>query len=224
MFILLTILPKNVFAQSETNYVLPPLDTIIRLALERSAKLKSQDIWVKTQYHEWQLEKKNWADLVSVGGTALYGNNTLLDYQQNSLGAEQVSTDRRSTVYNAGFIVRFTLGDVINNQEKFQIKQLEYDQATMDRKAMEDEIKEEVMLRYDRFWANQKILQLEAENVEAMHLAYETAKKYFEQGNLSTAEYTTNLSKYIAAQKQLEERKMEAKHQYRMILAIAGLN
>ena len=160
MFILLTILPKNVFAQSETNYVLPPLDTIIRLALERSAKLKSQDIWVKTQYHEWQLEKKNWADLVSVGGTALYGNNTLLDYQQNSLGAEQVSTDRRSTVYNAGFIVRFTLGDVINNQEKFQIKQLEYDQATGDRKAMEDEIKEEVMLWYDRFWANQKILQL----------------------------------------------------------------
>ncbi len=217
-------LPTTSWAQNETNFALPPLDTLIELALARSAKLQSQDVWIKTQLKEWQLEKKSWVDVISVGGTALYGNNTLLDNQQSDIGRQQVTTDRRSTIYNGGLIVRFTLGDVLNSDEKAQLKQLEYEQSVIDRRILEREIKEEVMVRYDRFLSNQRLLKLEADNVEALHLSYEMARKYYEEGNYLTSEYSTILSRYIAAQKQLEERTMEVRHQYRMLLSIAGLN
>jgi hypothetical protein len=216
--ITLIILPQNASAQSRSDYLLPPVDTIIKLALKKSPKLKSQDVWMESRRKEMDLEQKSWADRIAVGGTALFGTNTVLDYQQTTVSSEQISVDRRSAVYNGGVTVRFTLGDALNRGEKVHLKRLEYERAAIDRRVLEAEIREEVLIRYDRFQASMAMLELETENVEAMRLALEVAKKYFEAGNLPASEYTTILSKYIAAQKMLEKTKMEIKHNHRMVL------
>ncbi|MEZ4932843.1 MAG: TolC family protein [Saprospiraceae bacterium] len=223
LVVLLSILPKYGNAQSESDFILPPLDTLVQLAFEHSALLRSQDVWIETQRQEWQLEQKSWADLISFGGTALVGTNNVLDYQQTSLGSDRIAVDRRSAVYNGGVTVRFTLGDVLNHDEKSHIKYLEYEKTQFDRKVIEQEIREEMLVRYDRFLSSRKMIGFASENVESMRMAFETAKKYFEAGNYPVAEYSSMHSKYIAAQQLLEEAVLEAKHQFRLVLALAGL-
>lgn len=205
------------------SYQLPPLDTLVKLALEKSNALHSQDVWIATKKQEMSLEKKSWANLVSVGGTALFGTNTVLDYQQTAANQEYISVDRRSAVYNAGLTMRVSLGDVINRDDKVNIKRLEWERSQAERLTLEDEIREEVLVRYDNFQANLKMIELEAQNLEAMELALSVAQKYFEEGNLPASEYTTVLSKRIGAQKQLEEAKMNTQHSYRMLREIAGI-
>jgi peptidoglycan/LPS O-acetylase OafA/YrhL len=212
------------FTQTEIpDFQVPPLDTLIKLAIEKSPVLRSQDVWIQTKSKEVSLEKKSWANLVSVGGTALLGTNNVLDFQQTTTNQEYISLDRRSAVYNAGVTLRVSLGDVLNRADKVDIKRLEWERSQADRVTLEHQIREEVMVRYDRFQADLYLLDLESQNVEAMQLALEVAQKYFEEGNLPASEYTTVLAKSIAAKKQLEESKLAAKHSYRMLREIAGM-
>jgi peptidoglycan/LPS O-acetylase OafA/YrhL len=222
----LAFLLMSVSAFSQKNnpeYQLPPLDSLIKWALEKSPALRSQDVWTAAKRQEMNLEKKSWANLVSVGGTALFGTNTVLDYQQTTLNSEYISVDRKSAVYNAGVTMRVSLGDVLNRGNKVDIKRLEWERSQADRLVIEEQIREEVLTRYDAFQANLRLIELEAQNQEAMTLALSVAQKYFEEGNLPASEYTTVLSKHIAAQKQLEETKMAAQHSYRMLREIAGI-
>ncbi|MBI1224923.1 MAG: acyltransferase family protein [Bacteroidetes bacterium] len=222
--VILLVLPVIGFSQTETtDYPLPPLDTLVKMAIEKSPALRSQDVWIETKKQEMNLEKKSWANLVTVGGTALLGTNNVLDYQQTTTNQEYISVDRRSAVYNAGLTVRLSLGDVINRSDKVNIKRLEWERTQVDKLNLEAQIQEEVLVRYDRFQADMQLLQLEAQNVEAMQLALEVAQKYFEEGTLPASEYTTVLSKNIAAKKQLEESKLAARHSYRMLCEIAGI-
>ena len=217
------IVPPATNAQSESDYLLPSLDSLVRLALEQAPLLQSQDVWIETQRQEWQLQKKSWVDLVSIGATALAGNDNILFNQESAIGTDRISVDRRNAVYNAGVTLRFTLGDVINRDEKSHIKFLEYEKAALDRKVMEQQIKEEMLIRYDRFLASRRMIKLESENVESMRLALEVVRQYFEAGNYPAAEYSALQSKFIAAQKLLEEAKLETKHRYRLVLEWAGI-
>ncbi len=222
-FLFFLFLPKNLVAQDEFNFRLPPLDTLIKKAIEKSPSLRSQDVWIETKKEEWKVEKKSWADLVTVGGTALFGTNTVLDYQQTTVNSEYISVDRRSAIYNAGLTLRFSLGDVLTRGDKAHIKRLDYEKAQADRQVIEWQIREEVLVRYDRFEASYRMLDIEAQNVEAIRMALEVAKKYFEEGSLEVSEYSTTLSRFATAQKQFEQAKLSAKHDYRMLLEIAGL-
>ena len=221
---LLLLLPKSTVAQSETNFLLPPLDTLIGLALKNSPVLKAHDVWIETQRQEWRLQQKSWVDLISVGATALAGNDNMLYDQQSALGTDRISVDRRNAVFNAGLSVRFTLGDVLNRDEKSHIKFLEYEKSALDRKVREKEIQEEMLIRYDRFLASRNLIELETENVESMRMALEVVEQYFKAGNFPVNEYSTLRSRFVAAKKLLEEVKMETKHRYRLVLEMAGLN
>ena len=147
----------------------------------------------------------------------------MLDYQETVTNSEYISIDRKSAVYNAGVTLRLSLGDVLNRSDKANIKRLEWERAQVDKVSVENQIREEVMVRYDRFQADLRLLELEAQNVDAMRLAMEMSQKAFENGNLAVSEYSTVLSKNIAAQKQLEEGKLAAKHSYRMLREIVGM-
>jgi len=224
MTVVFLLVSATVFAQKETqNFKLPPLDTLIKLALKKAPVLRSQDVWTATKEQEMNLEKKSWANLVSVGGTALFGTNTVLDYQQTAANQEYISVDRRSAVYNAGITMRVSLGDVMNRGTKVDIKRLELERSQAERLALEQQIREEVLVRYDDFQTKLKMIDLEAQNLEAMELALTVAQKYFEEGRLPVSEYTTVLSKQLAAKKLLEEAKLAAQHSYRMLREIAGI-
>lgn len=216
--IILFILPEKTTAQSASDYMLPPLDTIIALALKKSPHIKVQEIKMESRRKEIKLEKRGWANSVSIGGTALFGTNTVLDYQQTTTSSEQIAVDRRSAVYNGGVVARISIGDVINRDEKIHIKTLEYESAVMEREIIKAEVREEVIMRYNKFQASLSMLKLEVENVEAMRLAYEVSKKYFEEGNLAVSEYSTALSKYTSAKKLLEKAKMQIKHDHQMVM------
>jgi peptidoglycan/LPS O-acetylase OafA/YrhL len=205
------------------EFPLPSLDSLIALAIQKSPVLRSQDVWIENRRLDWEVKRRGWADLVTIGGAALLGSNNLLDYSTTTTGAEQTTVNRFNTGYNAGISLRFSLGDVLNRGDKSDLARLEYERAQVDKESIERQLREEVMRRYDTFNSSLRILKLDAQNVEAMGLALEMAEKYFREANLPVSEYTNVLSKKISADKQFEEAKLEAQHAYRMLREIAGL-
>jgi peptidoglycan/LPS O-acetylase OafA/YrhL len=206
-----------------TEYQLPPLDTLIRLALEKSPVLRSQDVWIEIQQQEWRLQKKAWMNLVSVGAATNVGTNSVLDYQQTTTSSEYVSVNRQSAVYNAGVAVRISLGDVLTRGDKNNIARLEWERAQTDRLILEDKIREAVITQYDHLQAALRLLVLEAQSLETQRLAFEVSDRYFREGIMKVEDYSSELSKKISAEKSLEISRIEAQKAYRMLREFVGI-
>ncbi len=202
---------------------LPPLDTLIKLAVSRAPALRAQDVQIATRRKELTVQRRSWGDLLTASGTALLGSTSYQDYLLNGLSLENTQLYRQSGAYNAGLTLRFTLGDILNRGQKEQIARLHIEQAQADRRVVEEEIREEVMTRYDRFQMTYRMLAIESENLQAQRLAVDIAEKSFREGALPAAEYATAVSKKAAAEKQYETAKSESRHAYRMLRAIAGI-
>lgn len=222
--IALLLAATTAFAQNETdNYQLPPLDSLIKIALENSPILRSQDVWIEIQQQEWKLEKKQWMNLVSVGAATNVGTNSVLDYQQTTTSAEYITLNRQSAVYNAGLAVRISLGDVLTRGDKNNIARLEWERAQADRLILEDKIREEVISQYDHLQAALRLLTLEAQSLESQRLAFEVADTYFREGTMKLETYSVELSKKISAEKTLEYSRIEAQKSYRQLRELVGI-
>ncbi len=204
-------------------YQLPPLDTLVKIALEKSPELRSQDVWIEIQSQEWKLQKKTWMNLVSVGAATNIGTNNVLDYQQTTSSAEYIAVNRQSAVYNAGIAVRISLGDVLTRSDKNNIARLEWERAQTDRLILEDKIREGVIAYYDNLQAALRLLVLEAQSVETQRLAFEVADKYFREGTMKVEDYSSMLSKLHSAEKLLLSSQIEAQKAYRQLREFVGI-
>ncbi len=221
----LLLVSTSAFSQDKltAEYKLPPLDTLIKYALQKSPVLRSQDFWIEIQKQEWQLQKKAWMNLVSVGAATNIGTNNVLDYQQTTTNAEYISVNRQSAVYNAGVAVRISLGDVMTRGDKNHIARLEWERAQADRMILEDKIREEVITQYDHLQAALRLLVLEAQSLESQRLAFEVADTYFRAGTMKVEDYSSELLKKIGAEKSLEHSRIEAQKAYRMLREFVGI-
>lgn len=212
------------FTQVETtNYQLPPLDTMVNMAIRKSATVRSQDVWIEIKEQELKLKKKAWTNLLVMGATTNIGTNNVLDFQQTVNSAEYIAVNRQSMVYNAGLTLRVSVGDVVTIRDKNNLARLEMERAKSDRLIIEEQIREEVIAQYDQLQTALRLIKLEAQNLEAQRLAFELAERYFREGNLSVDQYTDVLTKKIAAEKMLEQSKLEAQRYFRMLKEFVGL-
>jgi outer membrane protein TolC len=221
----LLLLSVTAFSQNPLTdaYKLPPLDTLIKIAKEKSPVLRSQDVWIEIQKQEWKLQKKAWTNLLLVGASTNVGTNNVLDFQQTTSSAEYISVNRQSAVYNVGLTLRVSLGDVVTRGDKNNIARLEWERAQTDRLILEDKIREEVIAQYDHLQAALRLLVLEAQSLETQRLAFEVADKYFKAGTLEAEQYSTVVAKMNSAQKELELGKIEAQKAYRQLREFVGI-
>ena len=202
---------------------LPQLDTLIHCALAYAPNLKVQDKWIEIKAKQEQLKKKDILEKVSVGGSALFGTGTIYDAWTDGENPSDFTSYRRNVGYNTGINIRITAGDVVNGKQKRELARLELEKAMLERLPMEQEIREEVIRRYDDLTYCLTMIEMKSANLEAMRLSLEAAEPFFKAGNLPVTEYSTILSKKIKAEEELETAKARTVHCWRSLKLICGL-
>ncbi len=190
---------------------LRPLPDLIADALQADPSLKANRVDSDKQFLAWQVQKRGWADLVSVNGGGAYGNGLLTEAQAVDNGTVTVSTGRLSTTVTLGLNIRVTGGDVLTRRQRTQIQKLQLDRIQHERTAIEMDIRKEVTALYCQVELALSVVRLKYEALENVRIAVGLAEKYFREGQLQLTEYSTMLGKMTAAEEECVKAKMEAK-------------
>ena len=190
---------------------LRPLPDLIAAALSLDPGLKANRVDSDKQFLAWQVQKRGWADLISVNGGGAYGNGLLTEAQAADNGTVTVSTGRLSTTVTLGLNIRVTGGDVLTRRQRTQIQKLQLDRLQHERTAIEMDIRKEVTALYCQVELALSVVRLKYEALENVRIAVGLAEKYFREGQLQLGEYSTMLGKMTAAEEECVKAKMEAK-------------
>ena len=196
---------------------LRPLNELTDLALQNAPALRANQIDFIRQSLVWKAQKRSWADIISLSGTTLYGNGSIIDANSNGTATAYALTDRKSLNFNLSLGIRISGGDILTRGTKAEIQRLQLDRLQQERQVTEQNIREVIATLYTQLEVSIKILRLKAEAVENQRFALTVAEKFFKEGNYQPTDYSTMLSKVTSAEEQYEHAKAEAK-KYTLIL------
>jgi peptidoglycan/LPS O-acetylase OafA/YrhL len=196
---------------------LRPLGELTELALQNAPALKANDVDFLKQTLLWKVQKRSWGDMISLSGSTLYGNGSVMDANNNGTATNFILTDRKSFNFNIGLSMRISGGDILARSTKAEIQRLQLDRIQQERQINEQNIREAIAILYTQLEASIKILRLKAEAVENQRLALAVAEKFFKEGNYQPTEYSNMLGKVTSAEEQYEQAKAEAK-KYTLVL------
>ncbi len=188
---------------------LAPLEVLIDRAINRAYELKLADKVIEAQKYELKQSQRSFLNNVRVGAGLNYGNGNVVT--QNGSGVDQtfVLQNRQSLQYNAGFSVGLSLGELLNRKSNIQMKQIEIDKAYIDKEQIMDNIRQEVIGRYQKVILAIRILEAMLESKETGSLTFAVADKYFKEGQMPIEAYTQALDAKANRVLTLEKARLE---------------
>ncbi len=190
---------------------LRPLDELTELALLNAPALKANQVDFLRQTLAWKTQKSSWADMITLTGTTLYGNGSVLDANNNGAATAYILTDRKSVNFNLTLGLRLSGGDILNRGKKAEMQRLQLDRLQQERQTTEQNLREVIAILYTELELALKLLRIKAEALENQRIAFAIVEKFFKEGNYQAAEYSSMLSKVTSAEEQFEQAKAEAK-------------
>ena len=201
---------------------LPPVDTLIQMAIEQSQRLQMQEVNIAIIEQEGKIKRMDWMERVSVFGNAAYGNSTTASLNSTVNDEIQINTLRTDLFTNAGVAVRFTLGDLMKRSDQKQLNRLRVEKAKSEREMLEDELSLQVRHLYDDLTLTLSGIGSKADNLEAFRLSVEIAERYFKDGTMDVGSYTMILAQKIKAEEELEKTKALAQMQLHELEMLTG--
>jgi len=202
-----TVVPGN----ASDSLRLRPLNELIDAALRNAPELNANRIDLAKQKLVAEVQRKSWADAVSMNGTAYYGNGTVNEIRSVDGANFDYASGRLGAGINLTLGVKLGGGDVFTRRQKTQIQVLQLDRLQSERQMIENEIRDEATAQYFQVENALAVVDLRAEALETLRLARTVADKFFQEGNLTVAEYTHLLTQETSAQEQFLRARNEAK-------------
>ncbi len=170
------------FAQNESDssYVkLPPLDSVVQIALENSPLLKQKATEVLIVEKDLLIHKRSWMDFLYIEGTLKYGlyDNFLM---QENTDESNVSTgivsQTEQTTYYAGIGLKLPISGLTNRKRELDQKKLEIESAEYDRMVSEKEVKTIVINMYFELKYLDESMRNYFEILQTLQISYEKSK------------------------------------------------
>lgn len=185
---------------------LPPLDKVIRQALQFSPRLGYQKALVAQKSAELQRTRRGWMDGIIAGVSTTYGSygNTVLDEINAGM--------------TAGFTVRMSLFDLFGQKSKARIFQQSVNMASHKREEAAMEVKQVIISMYNRLELHRRMVRIKSSAYQAADVHRQMAESEFAQGDIpvselarvaeiaekTRAEYENARFEYVNAYAQLE--------------------
>lgn len=199
---------------------LPPLSVLIETAKENSPNLKIAEYSTRKQEYDLALTRKNWTELVSVGGQYRYGavsgggvedGQALLFPEDLSVGAFAFMSVRLPLSYFVG------RGDEVKSAEV----QLQIQEAKQE--IQHRSVEQEVVAIYERLLLLQKLIKISSEAKESSDLILEMSVEQFRDGELSLDQLGSNTSLKARYASQYESLKTEFSVTYSELERLLGM-
>ena len=208
----LVLLTGNIYAQTETDeteWKLPPLQTLIDSALVYSPLIQSADFSI--QMSEFQLTdiRRNWLQKLNLGIDSRIGS--MLDYQRMmSLSGGSfipVSANIYMLNYGLGFSAYLPFSDIFDRKRQIQKAQLQVELSRNQKAQTEQQVKSAVIAAYYDVLSAQKTLATRNEISASASILNDQSKLDYTENRISLADYIRANDAYLTALNELELQK-----------------
>ena len=200
---------------------LPPLETLIEIAIEESELMKSKEGIIKVKEHELLRIKNDWLDIVSFQGNIGYGNG-LLGVNQSNLTSD-VITNTNSIRFNLGVLVNLSPAYWVERKHEINIRKGHLAYAEAMKNDAKTFIAERVTLAYLQLEYYRDIFRQTSAAYELNRSTLKLSQKKFLEGDIDISLYNDIQLKNNKIQLEVENYKFNLKRSYHdLVLLIKG--
>lgn len=183
---------KEQFDKNDIREILPPIDSLIKLAIKRSPELQYQYADERYFKARHRLAQTRWLDYFYLEAVYNYGIFDNLTTQQIT-GQPQMGNQLLSTTqsrYSFGPSVKIPISAILNRQNDIRAAKAESDRALGGRDMIIAKIREETIKRYNEVIKSHRMLLTIRVMIDTYSIQSIRAKKEFENGIIEVAEFT----------------------------------
>lgn len=203
---------------------IPELQVLIDAAISNSHKLKYLQNQVELSGYNLKTAKRDWASYISLGGSLTEGSATSLSFVEDQLG-NSVGTlgTTESTRWSLGVSLRLPLINIIDYKNQTNIAKIQIENTIEQKLDAEKAIRAEVMSLYNELVIQQKMLQLDIDNIEYATLTTELAEKEYRFNKISLGEVSRVRDNLARARTRYVTTKIDFVNIYVMLQEITGI-
>ncbi len=164
---------------------IPPLDTLVAIALRTSPMIKSQEALMRKNAYMIKSEKRQWSDAIATDVTAGIGNQSLLVQQPTG---EVTNFNNFNNGYRLGATLRISLYDLFGRKNEVGMAVSEFEESRHRKDLMARDVTTEITDLYYALIASQNILKIKSDTKYATSLNRSMAEKEFNEANIPVAE------------------------------------
>ncbi|GAB2799932.1 hypothetical protein GCM10027275_52390 [Rhabdobacter roseus] len=172
---------------TEQQIVLPPLNKVVEMVLQRSPDLRYQEALIKRDENNIENKKRQWMEGMGIDLQLSAGNQALLI--QQPIGTVDAYRNLNNG-YRAAFNVRLSAFDFLGRRSTVRMAEYERLMSTEKKGSVEQEIETAVATRYYAAQASINLLQIKSEVKQSTQLNRQMADKAFTQGTITIEELT----------------------------------
>jgi outer membrane protein TolC len=178
---------------------LPPVEILIDSAISHAPGIKSQDISMKKSKLDMQHARNNWTnDLVNAGGVINYGKLNDLYLADNSSVGQVAATTSTQTRYSVGVTVKLPVSALFNHYD-YKAAKIELEQTENQKQLLVNELREEVMSRYNSLVSNYLAYKILFESFDDQEIIVQHAEKDFLTNQISISDLSNIRVSYAKA-------------------------
>jgi len=203
-----------------SGWDLPPLQTLIKLALENSPALKLSEN--EKQLGEYALKEvyRDWLKKISFVADARYG--TMLDYSK-MVTMPGVSPATIMMNYGVGAMASVSLSELFDRKRLKQQAKLRIEQSNIRKEDVINGVTQMVINAYYDVLATQKNFALANELNLTAALVHDKAKMDYTQNRISLADYAKENESFLSSQNNVELQRFSLMKSIHILEIIVGI-
>jgi outer membrane protein TolC len=174
---------------AEESYSLPPVEVFIDSAMVYSPLINYWERETEIQGIEVRKTHKSWADRIGIEADARYGTIDNLFVNQSGVSVPNEFSTTQTLRYNAGLSLKLPISELIFKQNDNKIARLRYEQSLMKKEEIEQNIRQNVIIQYNKTILAQRVLKIAGENKENYFVQVNSAETDYKKGNLDVTAY-----------------------------------
>ncbi len=217
---------NNVFNPLSDNIssLLPPLETLIDSAISHSAEIKFWDAGVKAKESKILSEKRLWLRNLGISTDLRYGTYDNLSLSESPAGTPvTVYSNQIQTRYGGAVYFKLPLSDMADRKNQIRFAEFERKQSIYSRESKKDDIRKEVIIQYNQLLLSQKLLKIQASNLQSSNVNLQMAEKKFQNSEINVSELSSITEINSRALSAFETAKSDFVTNYMMLQELTGI-
>lgn len=209
---------------SEPEWQLPPLQTLIDSALMHSPILRGASHEVTMSQHELTDAQKDWMQKINFAADFRYGSQ--YDYSRlnsSSGGLLPLSETTVAPTYGIGVSAYMPVSDIFDHKRKKQKAKLKIEQSESRRDEVAQTVRQTVIAAYYDVLTAQKTLATRAEISASAGMLYDQSKLDYAENRITLADFTKANEAYLNAQNEVETQKFALFKAVRTLEVMVGI-
>jgi outer membrane protein TolC len=199
-----------------------PMAQLIDSAITLAPEISMQEAQVLAMQADLSSARAAWFNIVKFKAGLTIGNGNV-DVTDQTVGFQTLSTSQ-TTVFNFGPFVTFSIGELLQNQQRIKKANATLEQSKMQIELIERTVTRLVMDQYAEVILNAQVLSIQNKIRTDMELRLEEAKNAYAQARMSLSEYLNIEMLYNSQLIAFEKAKSDLSLSFQYLGLITGLS